>query len=172
MSIYHKQHNKKNTRRKIMLYGFLILMSSIRVDRELFNLKYILLVPEISSIAVYHFYIYKKRLSLFFVFILGIWNDSTLNIPLGISSLCYVTLVLIFSFFENMNLKKISDKIQYMKFFYFISCCAFFKYISLNITGNITNSYHLFSLVLTSMIFYVLLLAHFFEYIDRKIFRK
>jgi hypothetical protein len=170
MSIYH-QHRKEGLRGKLfLLYGFLILISSIRVDQDFFLFGNIAIIPEIGALAIFHFHVFKKRLPLFFVFILGIWNDATLNITLGVSSLCYITLILIFSFLDNMTLKKAEDKIQYIKFFYFICCYAFLKYIIFSITGNISNSYHLLSFILSSLVFYILIFCHFFEYIDRKIF--
>jgi membrane protein insertase Oxa1/YidC/SpoIIIJ len=169
---YYQRKNENPIGKVFLLYIFLILLSSIRLDLEFFQIKEITIIPEISSIIVYHFYIFKRRTSLFFIFILGIWNDATLNIPLGVSSLCYLILILMFSFFKTMTLKKVEEKIKYMEFFYFISCCAFFKHIVLNITGNISNSYYLLSLILSSTVFYILIFSHFLEFVDRKIFKK
>jgi len=170
VSIYY--NNKESGLKLLLLYGFLILISSIKFNQELFSIKNISIIPEISYIAIYHFYIFKRRISLFFVFLLGIWHDATLNIPIGSTSLCFIVVILLFSFFENITFRKSTEKIGYIKFFYFILCCAFLKYIILNIANNISNSYHIISFALSSFLLYIIIFAHFFEYIDKKIFKK
>jgi hypothetical protein len=169
--IYHQHQNKNNSGGLLLLYIFVLFICSMNFEPNILLYNKIALTTEISSIALYHFYIYKRRFSMFFIFILGIWNDAILNITLGASSLCYFLVIVVFLFFENITLKKIDRKTIYAKSFIFMAIYSFLKYLILNITGDISSSYHLISMAIFSFIIYFLLLAHFFEYIDKKIFK-
>lgn len=58
--------------------------------------------PMLDIMMVFYFAIFRQRFSIWFIFLLGIWNDALTGNSLGVTSLCYILLV---KFFLTINQK-------------------------------------------------------------------
>ncbi|MFM7620391.1 MAG: rod shape-determining protein MreD [Alphaproteobacteria bacterium] len=58
--------------------------------------------PMLDFMMVFYFAIFCQRFGIWFIFLLGIWNDALTGNALGVTSLCYILLV---KFFLTINQK-------------------------------------------------------------------
>ena len=83
-----------------LLYLFAIFLTILNLS----NIKisgFADIMPLLDLMAIFYFTIFKDKFSLWFVFLLGIWNDSLNGNILGLTSLCYIILIKLFMLFNN-----------------------------------------------------------------------
>jgi cell shape-determining protein MreD len=126
-------------------------------------------LPLFSLMAIFYFGTLKKSFSLWFVFFLGIWVDALSGHNLGVTSLCYILLIKLFSLFNS----KISDIEDFNHIWQrFVLFCFLFLSMKYLILSAFSESFFsLSSLMLqfiTSSLSYVLI-HKFFDYLYKKI---
>lgn len=54
-------------------------------------------LPLFDLMIIFYFAIFKRIFAIWFIFILGVWNDALNGLPLGLSSICYIFTIKTFS---------------------------------------------------------------------------
>jgi len=106
---------------------------------------------------------------LWFVFILGIWNDALNGNLLGLTSLCYIILIKLFMLFNNRALARENFVQVWQQFIAFCFLFLFIKWIIfVIINGKASSVGALFIQLILSSFFYVLM-HMFFDYLSKKL---
>ena len=106
-----------------------------------------------------------KNLDYFFVFIAGLFNDTVVGLPLGISSLSYTLICIATSYFRNITIRP--NPIKDWFYFLFIVC------LINSINYSILTLFFSFNLVLMSylvntfftFLFYIVFVSIFKQYL-------
>ncbi len=127
------------------------------------------LIPLFDLMMVFYFAAFKNVFAIWFVFLLGIWNDALNGTPLGSTALCYILLIKFFSLINNKMLIK-ENFIQVWQ--QFIAFCFLFltmKWLIVSAFGGVAYPLlnPLIQLALTS-VFYILM-HKFFDYLSQKL---
>ncbi len=94
---------QKSISRVIILHLVAILLVILNVsDVRIAGLSDI--IPLFDLMAVFYFGVFKNTFSIWFIFLLGVWNDALNGNPLGTTALCYIVLT---KFFALINTKLI-----------------------------------------------------------------
>lgn len=127
------------------------------------------LIPPFDLMIIFYFCSFKKKFSIWFVFILGIWSDALNGFPLGLTSLCYILLI---KFFDMLNYKMLIKENFNQVWYQFIAFCFFFLllkwlFLSIFLATFFSVIVPLVQFVI-SIIFYVVM-HKFFDYLSLKL---
>ncbi len=106
---------------------------------------------------------------MWFIFLLGIWNDALNGNPLGLTPLCYITLIKIFITLNQRLVIRENFKQLWQQFAIFCFCFLCLKWMILSVFNTAFYSVItiLVQFVLTTS-FYVLM-HKFFDYLYQKL---
>jgi rod shape-determining protein MreD len=125
-------------------------------------------IPPFDLMAVFYFAAFKNVFVIWFVFLLGIWNDSLNGNPLGATSLCYILLVKFFSLVNGKMLIKENFIQVWQQFIIFCFLFLLLKWLILSVfDGTLHSLLNPFLQLILSSLFYVLM-HKFFDYISNK----
>lgn len=127
------------------------------------------LIPLFDLMAVFYFAVFRNDFRIWFIFILGIWNDALSGNLLGITSLCYIILIKLFALLNDRMMVKESFLQVWKQFIGFCFLFLALKWMILSISDN--SSYSLITPAVQlglSSLFYVLM-HRFFDYLTKKL---
>ncbi len=126
-------------------------------------------MPLFDLMAVFYFCAFKRVFGLWFIFLLGIWNDSLGGNPLGTTALCYIILIKVFDVLNNRMLIRENFQQVWQQFIIFCFLFLSMKWVILSIFhGSPYNVINPILQLILSSIFYVV--AHkFFDYLSKKL---
>jgi rod shape-determining protein MreD len=127
------------------------------------------IMPLFDLMIIFYFSIFKNKFRVWFIFVLGIWNDALNGNLLGITSLTYIISIKIFLILNDRMILK-ENFIQVWR--QFISFCLLFlimKWAILSISqpGSYSLTTPLIQLIISSL-FYVIM-HKFFNYLTQKL---
>ena len=126
-------------------------------------------IPLFDLMIIFYFAVFRNDFGLWFVFLMGVWSDALTGDSLGVTALCYVLLVKLFSILNvKLNIKENFRQIWKQ----FIIFCVVFLFIKWSLLSVMSGSLHsintmLIQLVLSS-VFYVAI-HKFFDYLSIKL---
>lgn len=126
-------------------------------------------IPLFDLMMIFYFAVFLNVFGIWFIFLLGIWNDALNGNPLGTTALCYILLVKMFNFLNRRMVIKENFKQLWEQFVVFIFLFLMMKWAILSVFHgafyNITNS--LVQLILSSVVYAVM--HKFFDYLSQKL---
>jgi rod shape-determining protein MreD len=127
------------------------------------------LTPLFDLMIIFYFATFKNVFGIWFVFLLGIWNDALNGNPLGTTALCYILLV---KFFILVNGKMMIRENFRQIWQQFIVFCTLFLLMKWLILSAFNGGFYsivtpLVQLVLSSTIY--ILMHKFFDYLSEKL---
>jgi cell shape-determining protein MreD len=159
---------QKSLAKSILLNLFaivLVIMNLTNVNIAGFND----IMPAFDVMAIFYFTIYKNIFGLFFVFLLGIWNDSLNGNSLGVTALLYIILIKFFQILNNRILNKDNFIKIWQQFIYFLILYFFGKWFFLIIINGGSSSFSvLFVQIIISSLFYIPM-HKLFDYLSTKL---
>lgn len=126
-------------------------------------------LPLFDVMMIYYFTILRTGIfPVWFLFVMGLISDAINGFPLGITSLCYIITVKIFTNLRERILRKYTFEQIFGQFIAFAFCILILKWLMLSIYYFRIYSLigPLIQLVVTS-IFYIFM-SRFFDYLDKK----
>jgi len=154
--------------RLIILHLIAILFVIINVsDIRIAGLTNVL--PLFDLMIIFYFGLFKNVFSIWFIFLLGVWNDALCGNPLGTTALCYILLIKLFSVLNGrLMIRENFDQLWKQ----FIAFCALFllmKWAMLSIFNSAVYSIisPLVQLALSSVLYVVM--HKFFDYLSQKL---
>jgi cell shape-determining protein MreD len=120
---------------------------------------------------VFYFTVFRKVFGIWFVFILGVWNDALNGNPLGTSSLCYIILIKTFLLINTRILPQEEFQQIWRQFIAFCFSFLLLKWAMLSIFAGNFYSFKtpLIHLILSSVLY--VLMHKFFDYLSQKLLR-
>jgi rod shape-determining protein MreD len=159
---------QKSLAKSILLNLFaivLVIMNLTNVNIAGFND----IMPAFDVMAVFYFAVYKNIFGLFFVFLLGIWNDSLNGNSLGVTALLYIILIKFFQILNNRILNKDNFIKIWQQFIYFLILYLCGKWVFLIIINGGSSSFSiLFFQIVISSLFYIPM-HKLFDYLSIKL---
>jgi len=127
------------------------------------------LVPLFDLMIIFYFGIFKNTFSIWFIFLLGVWNDALNGNPLGTTALCYILLAKLFSLLNHKMMIKENFKQIWQQFVAFCFLFLLMKWTILSIFNEAAYSIvtPLVQLVLSSTLY--ILMHKFFDYLSEKL---
>ncbi len=127
------------------------------------------LIPLFDLMAIFYFAVFKNVFGVWFIFLMGVWNDALNGNPLGTTALCYIFLT---KFFGLMNLKlMIRENFRQIWQQFIAFCFAFLlmKWLILSVfNGEFMNvGTAIVQFVLSSSIY--VLMHKLFDYLSTKL---
>lgn len=125
-------------------------------------------MPLFDLMAIFYFAVFKNVFGIWFVFLLGIWNDALSDNFLGVTALCYILLIKLFIAFSNKMLIRENFKQVCQQFAIFCFLFLLMKWAMLSVLNDAYYSIvtPLVQCVLSS-VFYVLV-HRFFDFLSEK----
>jgi rod shape-determining protein MreD len=126
-------------------------------------------MPLFDLMAVFYFAAFRQIFGLWFVFLLGIWNDALGGNPLGTTALCYIILIKFFSLLNDRMLIRENFHQVWHQFIFFCFLFLLMKWVVLSIfSGSLYNIINPIIQLVLSSIFYVIM-HKFFDYLSKKL---
>jgi cell shape-determining protein MreD len=127
------------------------------------------LFPLFDLMCVFYFAVFRNVFSIWFVFLLGIWNDALNGNPLGLTALCYILLIKLFLFLNGRMMIKEKFRQIWQQFTLFCFLFLLMKWVLLSIFNSsfYSPSGALVQLVLSSSLY--ILMHKFFDYLCSKL---
>jgi rod shape-determining protein MreD len=152
----------------VMLYLIAILFVIMNVsDIRIAGLSN--LIPLFDLMMVFYFTIFKNIFPVWFVFVLGIWNDALNGNPLGTTAFCYIMLIKLFSLLNSKMMIRENFWQIWQQFIVFCFLFLLMKWAILSVLNatflNIINPAVQFAL---SAIIYVLM-HKFCDYLSQRL---
>lgn len=127
------------------------------------------IIPLFDLMMIFYFGAFKNVFGIWFIFLLGIWNDALNGTPLGTTALCYILLV---KFFSLLNQKMVIKEKFIQIWQQFIAFCFLFllmKWAILSIFNGAPYSLvtPAVQFVLSSALYIVM--HKFFDYLSQKL---
>ncbi len=127
------------------------------------------LIPLFDLMAIFYFAVFRNVFSIWFIFLMGIWNDALNGNPLGTTALCYILLTKFFLLLNHKLMIRENFKQIWQQFTSFCLCFLLMKWLILSIFNgefySITTVLVQFAL---SCALYVVV-HKFFEYLNTKL---
>jgi rod shape-determining protein MreD len=122
----------------------------------------------LDVMMIFYFTIFKNIFGLWFIFLLGIWNDAISGSPPGVSSLCYIVIIKMFFIASNKISNETFKQVWY-QFIIFLSAILFLKWMFLSMFNSVFYNPVgiIIQLILTSL-FYIVLHT-FFDFLNKKL---
>lgn len=126
-------------------------------------------VPLFDVMMVFYFAVFKDKFSAWFIFLIGLWTDSLLGLPLGVTSFCYIVSIKIFQMINfKLNIKENFQQIWKQ----FIAFCCLFLFLKWAILSAFNGAPYDFNIILIQCLltscFYVVM-HKFFDYLSEKL---
>ena len=127
------------------------------------------LIPLFDLMIVFYFAVFHRVFGLWFIFLLGIWNDALNGNPLGLTPLCYIALIKIFVTLNQRLVIRENFKQLWQQFIIFCACFLSLKWMILSMFNNAFYSVTtiLVQFALTTSIY--VLMHKFFDYLYQKL---
>lgn len=127
------------------------------------------IIPLFDLMMIFYFAVFKNVFAIWFIFLLGIWNDALGGNALGVTPLCYILLIKLFSFLNSRMLIKQDFQQIWKQFIIFCSLFLFLKWAILSIFAGEAYSIMtpLAQLALSSCLY--VLMHKFFDYLSAKL---
>lgn len=127
------------------------------------------LLPLFDLMAVFYFAIFKSVFSIWFIFLLGVWNDALNGNALGTTSLCYILLIKLFSLLNGKMMIRENFRQIWQQFIGFCFLFLLMKWMVLSMFNGVAYSIvtPLVQLVLSSVLY--VLMHKFFDYLSAKL---
>lgn len=127
------------------------------------------LIPLFDLMMVFYFAAFRRVFGLWFIFLLGFWNDALNGNPLGLTPLCYIILVKIFAILNQRLVIRENFLQLWHQFVIFCACFLIIKWMTLSIFNGAFYSVStiLVQFVLTSSLY--VLMHKFFDYLYQKL---
>ena len=127
------------------------------------------LIPLFDLMMIFYFAVFHRVFALWFIFLLGIWNDALNGNPLGLTPICYIALIKVFVALNQRLVIRENFKQLWRQFAIFCFCFLCLKWMILSAfnTAFYSVTTILVQFVLTST-FYVLM-HKFFDYLYQKL---
>ena len=159
---------QKSILRVVALHLIAILFVIINVsDIRITGLSHI--IPLFDLMMIFYFGAFKNTFGIWFIFLLGIWNDALNGNPLGTTALCYILLVKFFSVLNHKMMIKENFRQVWQQFIAFCFLFLLMKWLILSIFSgqfvSITNA--MVQLLLSSSLY--ILMHKFFDYLSHKL---
>jgi rod shape-determining protein MreD len=126
-------------------------------------------IPLFDLMIIFYFAVFRNDFALWFIFVMGIWNDAITGNPLGVTALCYILLIKLFiSLNKKLNIR---DNFQHIlkQFIAFCLVFLFMKWFILSLfSGSLYNPKILLVQFVLSSAFYVVMHS-FFDYLTAKL---
>lgn len=127
------------------------------------------LTPLFDLMAVFYFAVFKNIFAVWFIFLLGIWNDSLNGNPLGTTAICYIVLIKFFSLLNQKLMIRENFKQIWRQFVAFCFCFLLMKWLILSVfNGEFYSATTMFVQFVLSSALYVVM-HKFFDYLSRKL---
>lgn len=127
------------------------------------------LTPLFDLMAVFYFAVFKNIFAVWFIFLLGIWNDSLNGNPLGTTAICYIVLIKFFSLLNQKLMIRENFKQIWRQFVAFCFCFLLMKWLILSVfNGEFYSVTTVFVQFVLSSALYVVM-HKFFDYLSRKL---
>ena len=126
-------------------------------------------IPLFDLMAVFYFAVFRNSFGIWFVFLLGIWNDALNGNPLGTTALCYILLIKLFGLLNNRMVIKENFLQVWKQFTAFCFLFLLLKWMILSLFNQSSYGFAtpLVQLILSSL-FYVLM-HKFFDHLSHKL---
>lgn len=159
---------KKSILRVVALHLIAILFVILNIsDIRIAGLSHI--IPLFDLMIIFYFGIFKNTFGIWFIFLLGIWNDALNGNPLGTTALCYILLVKLFSALNHKMAIKEKFSQVWRQFIAFCFLFLLMKWLILSVFSgqfiSVTNA--LVQLVLASCLY--VLMHKFCDYLSHKL---
>lgn len=127
------------------------------------------LFPLFDLMMIFYFAVFQNIFSIWFIFLLGIWNDALNGNPLGLTALCYILLIKLFLFFNSKMMIRENFRQIWQQFTFFCFLFLLTKWILLSILNGSFYSPNsaLMQFVLSSSLY--ILMHKFFDYLCSKL---
>jgi rod shape-determining protein MreD len=127
------------------------------------------LIPLFDLMMVFYFAVFRNVFAIWFVFLLGIWNDALNGNPLGTTAICYILLIKFFLMLNDKMMIRENFKHIWQQFAAFCFLFLLMKWILLSIFHGTLHSITtaLVQFVLSSVIY--ILMHKFFDYLSLKL---
>jgi rod shape-determining protein MreD len=159
---------QKSILRPILLYVIAILfvimnISSIKIA-GIANV-----VPLFDLMLVFYFATLRREFALWFIFLLGMWNDALNGTPLGATALCYIVLIKLFLMMNNKMIMRESFIQVWRQFVAFSFLFLLFKWLLVSLFNDHMQSLTtpLVQLILSSSVYVPM--HKFFDYLSHKL---
>ena len=162
---------QKSLLRTILLHLIAILFVIFNIsDIRISGLSNI--VPLLDLMMIFYFAIFKRVFAVWFIFVLGIWNDALNGNPLGVTPLCYILLIESFLVINNRMLPKEEFQQVWQQFVIFCFLFLAMKWAILSIFAVSFFDFKtpLIHLVLSSVLY--VLMHRFFDYLSQKLLQE
>lgn len=159
---------QKSITKIILLYLFVVLLTILNLS----NIKiagFSHIMPLFDLMAIFYFTVLKNKFGLWFIFILGIWNDALNGNFLGLTSLCYIMLIKSFTLFNNRILVRENFMQIWRQFVVFCFLFLFVKWTILVIINGKTSSVAILLIQLILSSFFYVLMHMLFDYLSEKL---
>jgi cell shape-determining protein MreD len=159
---------KRSTSRFLLLHLIAILFVILNVsDIRIAGLSN--LIPLFDLMIVFYFASFTNVFAIWFIFLLGIWNDALNGNPLGVTPLCYILLLKLFSLLNSKMLIRETFTQVWQQFIAFCFLFLMMKWLILSAFGGLF--YPLINpvvqFVLSSVVY--ILMHKFFDYLSQKL---
>lgn len=130
------------------------------------------IVPLFDLMAIFYFAVFKNVFAIWFIFLLGIWNDALNGNFLGATALCYILLIKFFLLLGNKMLVRENFKQVCEQFTIFCFLFLLMKWAILSIlNGTYYSIITPLAQFILSSVFYVLM-HKFFDFLSTKLLNK
>ncbi len=127
------------------------------------------IIPLFDLMMIFYFAIFRNTFGIWFVFLLGIWNDALNGNPLGATALCYIILIKLFSLLNSKMMIRDNFNQIWQQFIAFCFLFLLMKWMILSVFNSAAYSIvtPLVQLVLSSSLY--VLMHKFFDYLSAKL---
>ena len=127
------------------------------------------LLPLFDLMIIFYFAVFKNKFSIWFIFLLGIWNDALNGNPLGTTALCYILLIKFFSLLNSKLMIKDNFKHIWQQFIAFCFLFLVMKWMILSVFNGAVCSIITPSLQLILSSLTYVLMHKFFDFLSDKL---
>ncbi len=160
-----------NILKLLVLYLIAIIFTVINLN----NITYLnssAFLPLFEIMIIYYFAIYKNNIfGFWFLFLIGIWGDALVGLPIGITSFIYLIVVKLFNFIRYKQVLQENLASIMAEFTIFIFVILTLKWLFLSIYyKNIYDVTPFILQMIISCIAYILI-HKFFDFLSKKILK-
>lgn len=127
------------------------------------------IIPLFDVMFIFYFAVFRNVFALWFIFLLGIWNDALSGNPLGMTPLIYIILTRFFIIINQKLVIRNDFRQIWHQFVAFCCCFLIFKWAFLSVfNGTIYSFMTIFAQLILTSSFYVIM-HKFFDFIHLKL---
>lgn len=127
------------------------------------------LIPPFDLMSVFYFAVFKNVFGIWFIFLLGIWNDALNGNPLGATAICYIIVVKMFSLLNTKMMIRDNFKQIWQQFLVFCFFSFLIKWAIISVFNGQFSSISTMSVQFMISIFVYVLMHKFFDYLSEKL---